>query len=761
MTVFFTDIVGSTAFFEQRGDVEGLALVHRHNDLLFPIVPAHGGRIIKTIGDAIMAVFDNAEAAVAAACAMQRALVEEAKGGKEPIHIRIGLHTGAVLKDKDDVYGDTVNVAARVNAACAPDEILVTEAVCAALPQGHDLVIAERPPIAAKGKAEPVPARAIIWRDSDAADERAALAASKLFMLSIERGPAGLRVSAMDGDVGKGTLNRHVDVDAQLTTLDALVDEVRLLCHDGGQKAYASALHDKGKAIAAAVIPAAVQAQLLTTPQRALRLHLDEATARLPLELAILKDGGEPLGCAFAVGRVVSAADVEARRPTDAPIGTHVVVIADPSGDLAAAREEGELVAKLYDSVGASVVRLIGPQSCAAVKAAVADAAIVHIAAHVERGHFGVVCQDGVVEADDLAAAFQNRVPGLVVANACHASIDAPWAAATFTRGLLDAGVSHVVAPLWAVPDKDALAFALRFTETALAGIGVGEAVRRARLALKERSAGPLAYAGYVLFGDPRHPLPLPLPKLKGAGRTRSGDVPPVRLPSGSAALSPPRPPTGAPIASPSPSPSPQPPQTKSPLMAAMAIVVAVAAVAIAVAVARQPPQPPQPPPATMSTATPPASAVAPPAAPVDRTGPVRVSVLPFKGQHPQAAGLGDGVAEAVVTELAGSAGIKLIERGQIDVDIGELDFQQSKYVDPQTRAAIGKIGGAELVVLGSVTAAGDQVRLAARFVDVETGEVLATAKADGVVSDVFALQDRLAADVKRALPAVKARVRP
>src|SRR5688572_12812057 len=101
MAVLFTDIVGSTAYFEQRGDVEGLALVHRHNDLLFPLVTAHGGRIVKTIGDAIMAVFPQAQQAASSAAAMMQALVDDARTtGKEPIHIRIGVHWGSVLKDK-------------------------------------------------------------------------------------------------------------------------------------------------------------------------------------------------------------------------------------------------------------------------------------------------------------------------------------------------------------------------------------------------------------------------------------------------------------------------------------------------------------------------------------------------------------------------------------------------------------------------------------------------------------------------------------
>ena len=68
MTILFSDIKDSTAYFERRGDVEGLAMVERHNNLLFPCVENNNGRIIKTIGDAIMALFlDPVDAVTAAA----------------------------------------------------------------------------------------------------------------------------------------------------------------------------------------------------------------------------------------------------------------------------------------------------------------------------------------------------------------------------------------------------------------------------------------------------------------------------------------------------------------------------------------------------------------------------------------------------------------------------------------------------------------------------------------------------------------------
>jgi TolB-like protein len=98
-------------------------------------------------------------------------------------------------------------------------------------------------------------------------------------------------------------------------------------------------------------------------------------------------------------------------------------------------------------------------------------------------------------------------------------------------------------------------------------------------------------------------------------------------------------------------------------------------------------------------------------------------------------------------------------------VDIGELDFSQSKYVDPKTRAALGKIAGAEVAVLGAWQLAGSgddaPLRFTARFVDVETGEVLSAAKVDGKKSDVFALQDKLADEAARSMALVAARMRP
>ncbi|HYR43245.1 MAG TPA: adenylate/guanylate cyclase domain-containing protein, partial [Terriglobia bacterium] len=129
MTILFSDIKGSTAYAEKKGDVEYMAMINRHNSILFPVIEGAGGRVVKTIGDAILACFQDPVGAVKAAAGMQRALVEDRQGREEidQIHIRIGLHTGLGLIKEGDVFGDVVNAASRVQHQADVEQILITD----------------------------------------------------------------------------------------------------------------------------------------------------------------------------------------------------------------------------------------------------------------------------------------------------------------------------------------------------------------------------------------------------------------------------------------------------------------------------------------------------------------------------------------------------------------------------------------------------------------------------------------------------------
>lgn len=167
MTILFSDIKGSTAYAEKKGDVEYMSMINRHNSMLFPVIEAEGGRVVKTIGDAILAQFDDPVSAVKAAAGMQRALENDREGREEidQIRIRIGLHHGLGLIKDNDVYGDVVNAASRVEHLAEPEQILITGSLLdAAQSAGFQCAKMGRAEI--RGKDEPIDLYAVAWSES-------------------------------------------------------------------------------------------------------------------------------------------------------------------------------------------------------------------------------------------------------------------------------------------------------------------------------------------------------------------------------------------------------------------------------------------------------------------------------------------------------------------------------------------------------------------------------------------------------------------
>ncbi len=129
ITVLFTDIKGSTSYYERFGDVAGFAMVRECNDMLGGVAESHRGRVIKTIGDSVMATFEKATESVRAAIAMQEGLAAKNARLKdaERIFVRIGLHYGIGIVKSDDVFGDVVNVASRVQSVALPNQIVISD----------------------------------------------------------------------------------------------------------------------------------------------------------------------------------------------------------------------------------------------------------------------------------------------------------------------------------------------------------------------------------------------------------------------------------------------------------------------------------------------------------------------------------------------------------------------------------------------------------------------------------------------------------
>lgn len=167
LAILFADICGSTALYERLGDAIARQLIARCIALLSDKVVAHEGIVIKTIGDEIMCTFPSAESAVRAACAMHTALENSETDQTYPMHVRIGLHYGEVIREAGDVFGDTVNVAARVASITRANQIMTTASVINLLPA--DLREKSRQILRAelKGKQEQLDIFQVSWEDDD------------------------------------------------------------------------------------------------------------------------------------------------------------------------------------------------------------------------------------------------------------------------------------------------------------------------------------------------------------------------------------------------------------------------------------------------------------------------------------------------------------------------------------------------------------------------------------------------------------------
>lgn len=153
-------------------------------------------------------------------------------------------------------------------------------------------------------------------------------------------------------------------------------------------------------------------------------------------------------------------------------------------------------------------------------------------------------------------------------------------------------------------------------------------------------------------------------------------------------------------------------------------------------------------------------------AAGADRPSPI--AVMPFKNLNddPALDWLKVGMAETMLSDLKKLAKVKVVERDQLDRALAELALQGAQGSDESTAARVGRMVGAKTIVIGGLQQAGKQLRITARFVSVETGEVLDTAKATGTLDNVFALQDEIVAklvkvEVKKMRPVARRKSNP
>lgn len=167
-TVLFTDIVESTMLTQRLGDEAAMVLLRVHDTIVRDALAASGGREIKHTGDGIMSSFVSAAAAVRCAARIQRALAQyQQEHTEHSIKVRIGAAAGEPVEHQHDLFGSTVQLAARLCSHAQPEQILVSN-VIAELCIGKCLPFQDLGEVSFKGFERPVRVHAVEW-SSDAA----------------------------------------------------------------------------------------------------------------------------------------------------------------------------------------------------------------------------------------------------------------------------------------------------------------------------------------------------------------------------------------------------------------------------------------------------------------------------------------------------------------------------------------------------------------------------------------------------------------
>lgn len=168
-TVVFTDLIGSTTAFEVLGNAKATQAVTRMTRWICKVFERHGGRVIKTLGDGVLAVFPTGQSAVQAVVELQRSYQKRLPqlSAPERMPVRVGVATGEVEIVDGDCYGDAVNVASRLNDLCGPHEIWVNSAELDLSGQSENVRYRPLGQITVRGRAEPCTVYQVEWQEDE------------------------------------------------------------------------------------------------------------------------------------------------------------------------------------------------------------------------------------------------------------------------------------------------------------------------------------------------------------------------------------------------------------------------------------------------------------------------------------------------------------------------------------------------------------------------------------------------------------------
>jgi adenylate cyclase len=230
LAILFADVSGSSHLYETLGDAEALATIGRCLAQVRRACDAHGGRVIKTIGDEVMVMFPASDCAAEAAAEMQACISALPPAGRIRLAIRVGVNFGPTIVVDDDVFGDAVNVAARMVELAKGSQVILSAQTVAALSPASRFRVRPIDSMTLKGKHEDIAIYELLWQDSEA--ELTTLRARPVPLVAHVRLRHGSTEMELDQahsscTIGRGPENDIVIADQMASRLHARIERHR------------------------------------------------------------------------------------------------------------------------------------------------------------------------------------------------------------------------------------------------------------------------------------------------------------------------------------------------------------------------------------------------------------------------------------------------------------------------------------------------------------------------------------------------------
>ena len=250
--ILFSDICGFTKFTEKRGDVASRSWVQQHHDILLPIIKEHEGEIISIIGDGVLASFPTSLSAVQGSISIQKALAEYNKVADpdDEIHVSMGINSGEILLDGENVAGDVVNVASRIETNADPDQILISKSAYEDVGGSEDVLCRAHGSVTVKGKSKPLELYRVVWQDEDivlsmepkvrtlaAIAEPKVGAPLKILQVDITREEDRLKISVSEQSAGEvSTIRYYEELPVSMKLIGTRCNEIIKILNNANRK---------------------------------------------------------------------------------------------------------------------------------------------------------------------------------------------------------------------------------------------------------------------------------------------------------------------------------------------------------------------------------------------------------------------------------------------------------------------------------------------------------------------------------------------